>query len=84
MTNVGGVASEQLKQFIEHIERLEEEKSAIAEHTREVYAEAKTNGYDTKIIRKVVTLRKKRSPRTLRRAGTSGFISSCLRHDSEV
>ena len=59
MTNVGGVAAEQLTQYIERVERLEEEKATTAEHIRDVYAEAKGNGYDTKTIRKVVTLRKK-------------------------
>ena len=59
MTSVGGIAADQIKQFIERIERLDEEKSAIAEHMREVYAEAKANGYDTKILRKIIALRKK-------------------------
>jgi len=59
MTNVGGIAAEQLTQYIERIERLDEEKSALAEHTREVYGEAKANGYDTKTMRKVIALRKK-------------------------
>jgi len=49
----------QLKAFIERIERLEEEKATIAQDIREVYAEAKANGFDTKIMRKVVALRKK-------------------------
>jgi len=49
----------QLKAFIERIERLEEEKATIAQDIREIYAEAKANGFDTKIMRKVVALRKK-------------------------
>ena len=49
----------QLRSFIERIERLEEEKKAIAADIKEVYAEAKGTGFDTKIMRKVVSLRKK-------------------------
>ncbi len=53
------VAQGQLRALIERIERLEEEKKTIAADIREVYAEAKANGFDTKILRKVITLRKK-------------------------
>ncbi len=49
----------QLKSIVERIERLEEEKKTIAADIKEVYAEAKGNGFDTKILRKVVSLRKK-------------------------
>ena len=52
-------AQGQLKAFIERIERLEEEKKAIAADIKEVYAEAKGTGFDTKIMRKVVALRKR-------------------------
>ncbi|MEO5341234.1 MAG: DUF2312 domain-containing protein [Magnetococcus sp. MYC-9] len=55
---VEGVEGEQLRQLIERIESLEEDKSALADHIREVYAEAKRTGFDPKIIRKVVRLRK--------------------------
>lgn len=54
-----GVAAEELKQFIERIERLEEEKKAIADDVRDVYAEAKGRGYDVKAIRAIVRLRAK-------------------------
>ena len=47
-----------LKSFIERIERLEEEKKAIADDIKDVYAEAKGNGYDIKIMRKIVSIRK--------------------------
>jgi uncharacterized protein (UPF0335 family) len=47
-----------LKAFIERIERLEEEKKAIADDIKEVYAEAKGNGYDVKIMRKIVSIRR--------------------------
>lgn len=53
------VAREQLVSFIERIERLEQEKKEIADGQKEVYAEAKGNGYDTKALRKIVALRKK-------------------------
>ena len=49
----------QLKSIVERIERLEEEKKTIAGDIKEVYAEAKANGFDTKILRKVISLRKK-------------------------
>ncbi|MEM6423533.1 MAG: DUF2312 domain-containing protein [Pseudomonadota bacterium] len=55
----GMVAAGQLRSIVERIERLEEEKKEVAEQVKEVYAEAKANGYDTKILRKVVSLRKK-------------------------
>ena len=54
-------AQGQLRSFIERIERLEEEKKAIAADIKEVYAEAKGTGFDVKIMRKVVSLRKKDS-----------------------
>ena len=49
----------QLKSIVERIERLEEEKKVIASDIKDVYAEAKANGFDTKILRKVISLRKK-------------------------
>ena len=58
MSDIGGVAADQLRTIVERIERLEEEKKAIADDVKEVYAEAKANGYDTKTLRKIVTLRK--------------------------
>ena len=58
MTDVGGITAEQLRSYIVRIERLEEEKAAIAADVREVYAEAKSNGFDVKIMRQVLRLRK--------------------------
>ena len=52
------VARDQLRSIVERIERLEEEKKAIADDIKDVYAEAKANGYDTKTLRQVVRLRK--------------------------
>ena len=57
-TQVGGVAVEQLRSIIQRVEKLEEEKTAIAADIKEVYAEAKGNGFDTKAIRSVIRLRK--------------------------
>lgn len=57
-TNIGGIAGDQLRSFIERIERLEEEKSALSEDIKEVYAEAKGAGFDVKIMRQVIRLRK--------------------------
>jgi uncharacterized protein (UPF0335 family) len=51
-------AKDQLKAFVERVERLEEEKKAIADDIRDVYGEAKVNGYDVKALRSVVRLRK--------------------------
>lgn len=57
----GSVAAGQLKSLIERIERLEEEKQTIATDIREVYAEAKGNGFDTKVMRQVIRIRKQDS-----------------------
>jgi uncharacterized protein (UPF0335 family) len=51
-------AKDHLKAFVERIERLEEEKKTIADDIRDVYAESKANGFDTKVLRQVVKLRK--------------------------
>lgn len=56
--DVGGVSGVRLKSFIERVERLNEEKSAIAEDVKDVYGEAKATGFDAKIMRKIVSLRK--------------------------
>jgi uncharacterized protein (UPF0335 family) len=58
MADVGGIAGDRLKSFIERIERLEEEKKALANDIKEVFAEAKGNGFDTKIMRQVIRLRR--------------------------
>jgi len=58
MAEAAGVARDQLKSVVERIEKLEEEKAAIAGDIKEVYAEAKANGFDTKTLRQVVRLRK--------------------------
>lgn len=59
MNSVAPVHKERLLSFVERIEKLEEERAAIAEDVRQVYAEAKADGYDVKAMRQVVRLRKK-------------------------
>jgi uncharacterized protein (UPF0335 family) len=56
-----GFAKEHLRSFIERIERLEEEKKALADDIREVYSEAKGTGFDAKVMRQVIRLRKMES-----------------------
>ncbi len=56
--NPDEVAKDQLVAFVERIERLEEEKKGIADDIKEVYAEAKGNGFDVKVLRKVISVRK--------------------------
>jgi len=58
MPDIGGIAGDRLKSFVERIERLEEEKRALADDIKEVYAEAKGNGFDVKIMRHVIRLRR--------------------------
>ena len=58
MARTGGVAGERLRSFLERIERLEEERTGLTADIREVYAEAKGSGFDTKIMRQIVRLRK--------------------------
>ncbi|MBO9458989.1 DUF2312 domain-containing protein [Labrenzia sp. R5_0] len=55
----GDVAADQLRSIVERIERLEEEKKVLSDDIKDVYAEAKGNGFDVKILRKVISLRKK-------------------------
>lgn len=60
MAQVGGVAGEQLRSFIERIERLEEEKKDVQEQIKEVFSEAKGVGFDTRIMRQLLRLRRLR------------------------
>ena len=61
MADGGVIAGERLRSFIQRIERLEEEKKTIGDDVREVYAEAKSNGFDPKIMRQVIRLRRMES-----------------------
>jgi len=58
MPDVGGIAAERLRSFVERIERLEEEKRALSDDIRDVYAEAKGSGFDLKVLRQIVRLRR--------------------------
>ncbi len=58
MAEVGGIAADRLRAFVERVERLEEEKAALSADIKDVYAEAKGTGFDVKTIRQIVRLRK--------------------------
>lgn len=55
---VGGIAGEALQQYVDRIERLEEEKSALGADIKQAYDEAKATGFDNKILRKIIAIRK--------------------------
>ncbi|MEI6986194.1 MAG: DUF2312 domain-containing protein [Rhodospirillaceae bacterium] len=57
--DVGGIAAAQLRSFVERIERLEEEKKGIADDIKDLYLEAKGQGFDVKVMRKIISLRKR-------------------------
>jgi len=58
MPDVGGIAAEQLRSLVERIERLEDEKKALSDDIRDVYAQAKGGGFDLKVLRQIIRLRK--------------------------
>ena len=58
MTDVHGITAEQLRSYIERIERLEEEKAGIASDIKDIFAEAKGNGFDVKTMRQILKIRK--------------------------
>ena len=58
MPDVGGIAGERLRSFIERIERLEEERRALSGDIKEVYAEAKGTGFEPKVMRQILKIRK--------------------------
>ncbi len=57
-SNVGGVAGQQLRSVVERIERLEEEKKGLSDDIKDIYAEAKGNGFEPKIVRQIIRRRK--------------------------
>lgn len=59
MTDAYAVTAEELRQFVERVEQLNAEKADIAEQTKEVFADAKGRGYDTKVLRKLIAIRKR-------------------------
>ena len=58
MSGPGGIAGDQLRAFVERIERVEEEIKGLTEDKKDIYAEAKGNGFDVKILREVIRIRK--------------------------
>lgn len=72
------IAVGQLRAFIERIERLEEEKATIAEDIREVYAELKGTGFDTKAVRTIIRLRKKDAAERQEEAAVLGLYANAL------
>jgi uncharacterized protein (UPF0335 family) len=56
--NVGGVAADRLRSLIERIERLEEERKALGSDIKDIYAEAKSAGFDVKVLRQIIRIRK--------------------------
>jgi uncharacterized protein (UPF0335 family) len=59
-TEVGGIAADRLRSIVERIERLEEEKKALSGEIKDVYAEAKSAGFDVKVLRAVIRLRRQK------------------------
>ncbi len=57
--DVGGIAAERLRSIVERIERLEEERRALASDIKDIFAEAKSAGFDVKVLRQILSLRKK-------------------------
>ncbi len=58
-SDVGGIAADRLRSIVERIERLEEERKALAGDIKDIYAEAKSAGFDVKVLRQIISLRKK-------------------------
>lgn len=85
MANVGGIAGDRLRSFIERIERLEEERRALGEDIREVYSEAKGAGFDVKVMRQIVRLRKlDESERDEQEALLETYLAALGMADSEA
>lgn len=72
------VAQDQLRAFIERIERMEEEKAAVAADIKEIYAEAKGNGFDTKVMRQIIAIRKQDANERLEREAILELYMSAL------
>jgi len=58
MTETGGISQDILRSYVERVERLEEEKKNLADDIKDVYSEAKSQGFDVKILRKIIAMRK--------------------------
>lgn len=57
-SDTGGIAADRLRSIVERIERLEEERKALADDIKDIYAEAKSAGFDVKVVRQIIRLRK--------------------------
>jgi len=57
-TNTGGIAADRLRSLVERIERLEEERKALANDIKDIYSEAKSAGFDVKVLRQLIRIRK--------------------------
>lgn len=78
MTESYRVAAEELRQFIERLERMDAEKKDIADQRKEVVAEARARGYDTAIIQKIIALRKRSSDDIAEEAAVLEMYKSAL------
>jgi uncharacterized protein (UPF0335 family) len=58
-TDVGGIAADRLRSIVERIERLEEERKALGGDIKDIYAEAKSAGFDVKVVRQIISIRRK-------------------------
>jgi uncharacterized protein (UPF0335 family) len=58
-SDMGGIAADRLRSIVERVERLEEERKALAGDIKDIYAEAKSAGFDVKVLRQIISLRKK-------------------------
>ncbi len=56
---VGGIAADRLRSIVERIERLEEERRGLADNIKDIFAEAKSAGFDVKVVRQIISIRKK-------------------------
>lgn len=79
-----GFAKQHLRSFIERIERLEEERAAAVADIKEVYAEAKGTGFDTKVMREVIRIRKMDNAEWEEKQATLDLYLSALKADPEV
>ena len=57
--DVGGIAADRLRSIVERIERLEEERKGLADNIKDIFAEAKSAGFDVKVVRQIISIRKK-------------------------
>ena len=58
-TEVGGIADDRLRSIVERIERLEKERRGLADNIKDIFAEAKSAGFDVKVVRQIISIRKK-------------------------